>query len=133
MKRINLLIMMCLLACVGAWAETLKGKVIDQDARPVDGAIIQCLHYTESDSIMLASTVSDADGNWELNYEHTWQDIQIKATKEGHTSYTTYLDVSMRHTWPKFIFRLINALDYEAGKRSTIYLPVAPQSSWGRF
>ena len=124
---------MCLLASVGAWAETLKGKVIDQDAQPVVGATIECVHYMESDSILLASTVSDAEGNWELNYEFAWQGIKIEATKEGHTSYACYLDVSEKVLWPKFIFRLFNAINYKAGKRSTIYLPVAPNSSWGRF
>ena len=132
MKRISV-ITMCLLASVGAWAETLKGKVIDQDAQPVVGATIECVHYMESDSILLASTVSDAEGNWELNYEFAWQGIKIKATKEGHTSYAFYLDVSEKVLWPKFIFRLFNAINYKAGKRSTIYLPVAPNSSWGRF
>lgn len=132
MKRISV-ITMCLLVSLGAWAETLKGKVIDQDAQPVVGATIECVHYMESDSILLASTVSDAEGNWELNYEYAWQDIKIEATKEGHTSYAFYLDVSEKILWPKFIFRLFNAINYKAGKRSTIYLPVAPNSSWGRF
>ena len=132
MKQISV-ITMCLLASVGAWAETLKGKVIDQDAQPVVGATIECVHYMESDSILLASTVSDAEGNWELNYEFAWQGIKIEATKEGHTSYACYLDVSEKVLWPKFIFRLFNAINYKAGKRSTIYLPVAPNSSWGRF
>ena len=133
MKRISVITIMCLLASVGAWAETLKGKVIDQDAQPVVGATIECVHYMESDSILLASTVSDAEGNWELNYEFAWQGIKIEATKEGHTSYACYLDVSEKVLWPKFIFRLFNAINYKAGKRSTIYLPVAPNSSWGRF
>ena len=39
----------------------------------------------------------------------------------------------MNHTWPKIIFHLFNAIDYKAGKRSTIYLPEAPDASWGRF
>ena len=132
MKRISV-ITMCLLVSLGAWAETLKGKVIDQDAQPVVGATIECVHYMESDSILLASTVSDAEGNWELNYEFAWQGIKIEATKEGHTSYACYLDVSEKVLWPKFIFRLFNALNYQAGKRYTIILPVTPDALAGRY
>ena len=133
MKQISVITIMCLMASVGAWAETLKGKVIDQDAQPVVGATIECVHYMESDSILLASTVSDAEGNWELNYEFAWQGIKIEATKEGHTSYACYLDVSEKVLWPKFIFRLFNALNYQAGKRYTIILPVTPDALAGRY
>ena len=98
MKRFGFFIMMYLLASVGAWADTLKGKVIDQNAQPVVGATITCLNHSESDNSLLASTTSDADGDWELDFEYIWGDIQIIVTKEGHTSYTTFLNVSLKRT-----------------------------------
>ena len=131
MKR--LITILCLLIpSLGVKAGTLKGKVIDQDAQPVAGAVIT--YYSCLDNSILASTTCDVNGNWELSYEEVWNNIHIVARAEGYTSYTLHgFNVSMNHTWPKIIFRLFNAIDYKAGKRSTIYLPEAPDVSWGRF
>ena len=72
MKR--LLTILCLLIpFLGVKAGTLKGKIIDQDAQPVAGAVIT--YYSCSDNSILASTTCDVNGNWELSYEEAWNNI----------------------------------------------------------
>lgn len=132
MKRFLTILMLCL-SYAGAQAETLKGIVIDQNAQPISGASITCKYFQGSDSLFI-STESNNEGYWKLDYDVTWGELTITATSEGYTSYTCFIEPRLgQGSLPLFTFRLFNAVDYHAGKRSTIYLPIAPKTSWGKY
>lgn len=132
MKRFLTILLLCF-SYMGAQAETLKGIVIDQNAQPISGASITCKYFQGSDSLFV-STESDAKGYWELDYDVLWGALTVTATSVGYTSYTYTIEPRFTlEALPLCTFRLFNAVDYHAGKRSTIYLPIAPKTSWGKF
>ena len=129
MKRINLLIMMCLLACVGAWAQefTIKGTVADQDGKPIVGAQVSF-----NGAGFSGQARTDADGRYQIGLEDKDGIYIISAHADGYTSITEGPEIKPSENSVCDLV-LYNALNYQAGKRYTIILPVTPDALAGRY
>lgn len=128
MKRISV-ITMCLLASVGAWAQEfiLSGTVSDQDGRPVVGAQISL-----NGAGFSGQATTDADGRYQIGLENKDGEYAVSAFADGYTSISEGpIIIPSENSVCDLV--LYNALNYQAGKRYTIILPVTPDALAGRY
>ena len=128
MKRISV-ITMCLLASVGAWAQEfiLSGTVSDQDGRPVVGAQISL-----NGAGFSGQATTDADGRYQIGLENKDGEYVVSAFADGYTSISEGpIIIPSENSVCDLV--LYNALNYQAGKRYTIILPVTPDALAGRY
>lgn len=110
----------------------LTGAVFNQDSVPIPGATIQ-MKSTDWPTPVVYSGVSDDNGNYSIRIE------------EGSRSYLATVSApdcaNYEETWwgtrvkdkTQWNFTLYDAVEYKAGRRATIIMPVTPDASWGRY
>ena len=110
----------------------LTGAVFNQDSVPIPGATIQ-MKSTDWPTPVVYSGVSDDNGNYSIRIE------------EGSRSYLATVSApdcaNYEETWwgtrvkdkTQWDFMLYDAVEYKAGRRATIIMPVTPDASWGRY
>ena len=140
MKRLLLISTLCLSAIgVVAGDIHIKGRVIDQDGKPIANARV----YYEADempgsgigpdAMYNSLTNSDLLGYWEMTISSRYGADQFSVTHPGYTSFNTSrwnLDFT---SISEVIVTLYNALYYKAEEMATISLPITPDPTLGRY
>jgi hypothetical protein len=106
----------------------LTGTVFNQDSVPIPGATIQ-MKSTDWPTHVVYSGVSDDNGNYSIRIEEGMATVSAP----GCATYTeTWWGTKVKDV-PKMDFTLYDAVEYKTGRRATIMLPVAPDTSKGKY
>ena len=106
---------------------SLSGTVRDQDGNPIAGAQV-----TLANGTYYQTSTTDADGHYQVEVEDKEKEYVVSARAYGHTSITEGPIICPAENDVCDLV-LYNALNYQAGKRYTIVLPIAPDASAGRY
>ena len=110
----------------------LVGTVCNQDSVPIPGALIQ-MKSTGWPTSVEYSGESDDSGNYSIRIEEGNQAYLATVSAPGCATYTeTWLGTKVKDA-PKMDFTLYDVVEYKAGRRATIMLPVAPDTSKGKY
>ena len=134
MKRLfTLIIALISMSALQAAENTLQGTVVDQDGNPIEGASVRLAAQYFDDIIEINGT-TDKDGVFSITYDSQSNfniaNFNIEVFAKGYTGYYSYIynnDLNGKY------FVLYNALNFKAGERNSIILPVAPDASLGRY
>lgn len=110
----------------------LTGTVCNQDRVPIPGALIQ-MKSTGWPTSVDYSGESDDRGNYSIRIEEGNQAYLATVSAPGYATFTeTWLGTKIKDA-PKMDFTLYDAVEYKTGQRATIMLPVAPDTSKGKY
>ena len=110
----------------------LTGAVFNQDSIPIPGATIQ-MKSTDWPTPVVYSGVSDDNGNYSIRIEEGSRSYLATVSAPGCATYTeTWWGTKVKDV-PKMDFTLYDAVEYKTGQRATIMLPVAPDTSKGKY
>ncbi len=110
----------------------LTGTVFDQDSVPIPGATIQ-MKSTDWPTPVVYSGVSDDNGNYSIRIEEGSRLYLATVSASDCAKYEeTWLGTHVKDK-TQWDFTLYNAVEYKAGRRATIIMPVTPVASWGRY
>ena len=102
---------------------------MNQDGNPVVGAQVSF-----KNNLVLYSATTDDEGRWQLTIaERISQIVYFNVKASGYAEYNLYGTPILDGSTSALNVILYNAITYKAGERSTIFLPVAPDASWGKY
>ena len=110
----------------------MTGKVCNQDNIPIPGATIQ-MKSTDWPTPTTFSGETDANGNYSIRIEEGGKCYLATVSAPGCATYTeSYVEDAAKDV-PIRNFTLYDAVEYKAGRRATIIMPVAPDASLGKY
>ena len=110
----------------------LTGKVCNQDGEPIPDAQIQ-LTSTDWPSPLIYKGATNSDGQYAIRIEEGNKYYMASITAPGCAAYEeNWLGTAVKGK-KQWDFTLYDAVEYKAGRRATIIMPVAPDASWGRY
>ena len=110
----------------------LTGTVSNQDGEPIPDAQIQ-LTSTDWPSPLIYQGVTNCDGQYAIRIEEGNKYYMASISAPGCADYEeTWWGTRVKDK-TQWDFTLYDAVEYKAGRRATIIMPVTPDGSWGRY
>ena len=109
----------------------LTGTVRNQDKRPVPNATIQLKSIDWSPYIY--TKVADSEGVFLMRIEEGNRSYMTTVSSPGYATYTEAHNGANLKERTQRDYVLYDAVEYKAGRRATIIMPVPPDASAGRY
>ena len=110
----------------------LTGTVMNQDKRPVPNATIQ-MRSTDWPTPIIYAGDTDSDGRFSIRIEDGNKLYHATVSAPYCATYTELYYNTHGKEMPQCVFTLYDAVEYKAGRRATIIMPVTPDASAGRY
>ena len=110
----------------------MTGKVCNQDNIPIAGATIQ-MKSTDWPTPTVYSAETDENGNYSIRIEDGNKYFLATVSAPGCATYTETCSGNTANHESIRNFTLYDAVEYKAGRRATIMMPVPPDASLGKY
>lgn len=110
----------------------LTGTVKNQENKPVPNATIQ-MRSTDWPTPQVYTGETDSDGRFSIRIEDGNKLYHATVSAPYCATYTELYYNTHGKEMPQCVFTLYDAVEYKAGRRATIIMPVTPDASAGRY
>ena len=110
----------------------LTGTVRNQDNKPVPNATIEMRSSGSYNKVVYVGE-TDNEGYYSMRIEEGNKSYSATVSAPGYATYTEQYRAPHWKDKPQFDFTLYDAVEYKAGRRATIIMPVTPDASAGKY